>query len=228
MSETVRHWPLDRYHAGVRLASLVWWAAVTAGLFFGGVGLAQWVAGEAANWLWLPWLIVCLLASQPLGRWGERVLQARWPSGRSLEAQGARLVLREPAGAQTFDLTQKVNYWRWCFQVRERRGGRVPNGYRCYALRLIQAVGAVEAGACVYAFLPPAAAEAVNGRYAFYELRRPQEPPLAAGVLGGRDPAFLAVEKLRWEMGAELEPADFQLLLEHLAARLPDFAGHLS
>ena len=34
----------------------------------------------------------------------------------------------------------------------------------------------------------------------------------------------MAAEHTRWEEGAELEPADFEALITHLAANLPDFA----
>jgi hypothetical protein len=146
-----------------------------------------------------------------------------------LELDGARLGFVERGRQQTFDLTRKVNYWRWCFVVRERRGGRVPNGHLCCALRLVQDTGAgAEAAADLYAFLPPAAAQALRARFAFYELRRAKEGPAPAEAVGGREPAILAVEKNRWEAGAELDPADFQALLEHLARYLPEFAAYRS
>lgn len=222
-----RRLPLDVYHAGVRLGTLVWWLAASAVLFAAGVWISGLIFGPAANWVWLPWLVITLLLSQFVGRWGERWLMRHWSSGRALELAGPRLVLQEPAGAQTFDLGLKVNYWRWGFQVRERRGGRVPNGHFCFALRLVQSAGQ-EASACVYAFLPPAEAAALRARYPCYELRRANDQPLAAGVVGGRDPGILAVEKLRWEAGAELEAADLQALLDHLAKYCPNFNDYLS
>lgn len=218
---------LDVYHAGVRLGTLVWWLGSAAALFGAGLWVGGLVLGAASNWLWLPWLLISLLLSQALGQAGERWLMQHWPSGRSLTLEGGRLVLREPAGAQTFDLGLKLNYWRWGFTVKQRRGGRVPNGHFCYALRLVQSAGP-EASACVYAFLPPGPAAALRERFPCYELRPADEPATPANGAAGRDPGFLAVEKLRWDSGAELEPADLQLLLEHLASHGPDFKAHIS
>jgi hypothetical protein len=144
--------------------------------------------------------------------------------------------LRERPQAQTFDLARKVNYWRWRFQIRERRAGRVPNGHFCCAIRLVQDAGGVgaeadAASAVLYAFVPPEQAEALKGRYPFYELRRSKDMAAgssgssAPGALGGRDATFLAAEKARWEAGAELEAADFEPLMDYLAAYLPDFSA---
>lgn len=224
-----RRLPLDRYHGPARLAALLWWLLTSVGLYLGGLYLAGQLLGESGAWFWLPWLLVVLFLSQFIGRWGEAQAGRLWPSGRALELHGARLGFVEPGRQQTFDLTRKVNYWRWCFVVRERRGGRVPNGHLCCALRLVQDTGAgAEASADLYAFLPPAAAQALRARFAFYELRRVKDGLPPAGSLGGREPAILAVEKNRWEAGAELDPADFQALVEHLARYVPDFGAYRS
>ncbi|MBL8059073.1 MAG: hypothetical protein JNK29_20380 [Anaerolineales bacterium] len=220
---------LDRHHGLARLAALGWWLLTTVGLYLAGLYLAGQLLGESGNWFWLPWLLAVLFLSQFIGRWGEAQTARLLPSGRTLELGPHRLSLVEPSGRQTFDLTRKVNHWRWWFVVRERRGGRVPNGHQCCALRLVQDTGdGLEASADLYAFLPPAAAEALRARFGFYELRRAKDGPASADAQGGRDPTFLAVEKKRWEAGAELEPADLQLLLEHLAGSLPDFNAYRS
>jgi hypothetical protein len=93
----------------------------------------------------------------------------------------------------------------------------VGSGYHCCGLGLVQGDEVVSH----YAFLPPAAYDALAARYQVYELRRPNEPGKAA--LGGRDAVFLAAENARWQSGAELLPADFEALLAHLAARRADF-----
>lgn len=225
--------PLDRYHLGVRLALLAGWAAATALLFFGGLAFAGLAFGEAAGWVWLPWLVAALFLSQFIGRWVERQLIGRWPSGRALELVGPRLVLHEKSGALTFDLTGRINYWRWRFRIRGRRGGRVSDGDYCVAIQIVQ-VGedAERAGlASLYAFAPPAQAEALQARFPFHELRRPDESvgwgrtKTPAPAVSGRDSAFMSAERARWDHGAELEPADFEKVLRHLDAHLAGFVA---
>lgn len=226
---------LDRFHTGVRLASLLFWVLATGSIYLAGITLWQALFGTEQGWFWMPWIILTLLLSQPVGRWGEQQLMRLWPSGRTLGLEGARLTLAEKRGAQVFDLNRKLNYWRWHFIIRERRAGRVPNGHYCCALRLMQDDGvAASANASLYAFLPPERARALLEQFPSYELRPsaparlpvlPQAAPIPSGGghLAGRDPAFLTAEKLRWENGAELEPDDFEVLLQHLQRYLPEF-----
>lgn len=230
-----RQLPVDRFHTGVRLASLGWWAVATASLYVAGLTVWQAVFGTEQGWFWMPWIIATLLLSQPLGRWGEQQLMTLWPSGRALNLDGARLTLTEKHGAQTFDLNRRLSYWRWYFIIRERRAGRVPNGHYCCALRLVQDDGAgASASASLYAFLPPKDAQLLLDQFPAYELRpsaptrlpgtSPATPaPAANPHLAGRDPAFLAAEQTRWESGAELEAEDFSALLRHLQPQVAEF-----
>lgn len=215
---------MDRFHTGIRLASLAWWVLATASLYWAGLAVWQAAFGPEQGWFWMPWLIATLLLSQPLGRWGEQQLMRLWPSGRTLLLEGARLTLTEKRGPQTFDLNLKLNYWRWYFIIRERRAGRVSNGHYCCALRLIQDDGAgVSASASLYAFLLPKQAQLLLEQFPGYELRPSAPAPAATNHLAGRDPAFLAAEKTRWETGAELEADDFAALLQHLQLHLAEF-----
>jgi hypothetical protein len=210
---------VDRYHTGVRLAALAMWFGVIMALYLLGRGLFVLAGGEISAASLLVLVVGALLLAQPVARWGEKQLVARWTSGRSLVLEPGAVTLREKSGAQRIDLTQKVNYLRWRFEIRGRRGGRVPTGHYCAAIRLTQ----TDAAFGVYTFLAPKAAEALSARYRFYEVRgsndKEKPPP------GGRDAAFLAAERARWESGAEVDPADFDALLEHLAAAVPEFAA---
>jgi hypothetical protein len=209
--------PADRFHTGVRLAIL--------GVWLGAIVLAYLVVGFVASQILGPLsglsiflvLVAAIIVAQPLAWLGERQLLARWPSGRAAQLAPGALVWRDRGPTSRLDLGQKVNYWRWRFSVRRRRGGRVPSNHQCFAIRLVQSDTVVT----LYTFLPPAAADTVSARYPFYELRRPTETSKAS--LGGRDAIFMAAEHTRWEEGAELEPADFDSLLAHLAAHLPEF-----
>jgi len=222
--ETPRSLPLDRFHTGVRLATLGWWLAATAALYFAGLAVFSFFLGEDQGWVWLPWLIAVLLLSQFIGRWGERQLLQRWPSGRKLDLAPGRLTLTDKGQTHTMDFARLVNYWRWQFVIRNRRGGRVANGHFCCAIRLLQD----DVDFCVYAFLPPEQYKALSERYKFYELRPSNDAQPKAGVLGGRDAAFLNAERLRWDHGAELEAADFDELLAYLKRHRAEFEAVMS
>jgi hypothetical protein len=207
----------DRFHAGVRVATLVVWvfsivvAYVVLGLiatpFFGPIG------GLGILLL----LLAAVIVAQPLAWLAEKQLLAHWPSGRSAQLEPGALIWRDRGPAIRLDLGQKVNYWRWRFHVGKRRKGRVPGNSHCFAVRLVQGDTVV----AFYTFLAPASADALAARFSFYELRRPSDP--SKSPLGGRDAIYMAAEHSRWETGAELEPADFEVLIGHLAAYLPDF-----
>jgi hypothetical protein len=209
--------PADRFHAGVRVATLVLWlvAIVVAYVVLGLIATP--IFGPLSGLGILLLVVVAVVVAQPLAWLGERQLLAYWPSGRAAQLEPAALVWRDQGPPCRLDLGQKVNYWRWRFAVRRRRSGRVPGNHHCFAIRLVQGDTLVT----LYTFLPPATADALAARYPFYELRRPSEPSKTA--LGGRDSIYLAAEHARWDAGAELEPGDFEALLAHLAAHLPEF-----
>lgn len=210
--------PVDRYHTGVRLATLVMWFVVVILFYLTGRFLLGLTGGEVTGASLLVLAVGAVLLAYPVTRWGERQLVARWTSGRAVHLDSGSVALREKSGGLRIDLRQKVNYWRWWFVIRDRRGGRVSNGHYCVAVRLTQNDTAFS----LYAFLPPKAAEALGARYRFYQLHGSKDkdrPPL-----GGRDAVYLAAEHARWDSGAEIDPADFEMLLQHLAAFVPEFA----
>ena len=207
----------DRYHAGVRVATLgVWLLAIVVAYVVLGF-IATPIFGPIGGLGVLLLLLAAVVAAQPLAWLAEKQILARWHSGRLAQLEPGTLIWRDRGPAIRLDLGQKVNYWRWRFNVGKRRKGRVPGNHHCFALRLVQGDTAIS----LYTFLSPAGAEALAARFPFYELRRPNDP--AKSPLGGREAIYMAAEHSRWEEGAELEPADFEALLGHLAAYLPDF-----
>jgi hypothetical protein len=214
-----RDLPADRFHAGVRLAVLVAWLGSVIIVFFLLRAIVDAVLGPVAGVGLLVLIIVAVAAAQPLAYLAERVAMQRWPSGRAVHLAPGRLTWRDKGKAVDLDLSQKVNFWRWQFEVRQRRSGRVPTGHHCLALRLVQTENEIN----LYTFVPPAKAAAILKDFPFYELRRPSDKSTKA--LGGRDAMFLAAEHTRWETGAELDGADFRALLEHLDAHLEGFRG---
>lgn len=209
--------PADRFHTGVRVGAMVLWFGTIIVVYFVLQVIVQAVIGPVEGIGVLLLIALAVVAAQPLAYVAEKQLMQRWPSGRAMQLESGALVWREPSGSTRIDLRQTVNFWRWRFVIKRRRGGRVPGGHHCFALRLVQGDHVVS----VYTFLAPAAAEALAATCAFYELRRPNDQGKLA--LGGRDALYIAAENTRWQSGAELDPADFQALLDHLAAHLPEF-----
>lgn len=209
--------PADRFHGGVRVATLALWlgsivvAYVVLGL------IATPFIGQLGGLGVILLLLVAIVVAQPIAWLGEKQLLAHWPSGRAVQLEPGALVWRDRGPQTRLDLGQKVNYWRWRFYVGKRRKGRVPGNYHCFAVRLVQDDTVVT----LYSFLSPNSADALAARIPFYELRRPSD--INKPSLGGRDAIFLAAEHTRWEEGAELDPTDFEALAGHLAAYLPDF-----
>jgi hypothetical protein len=161
--------------------------------------------------------VVSVFLAQPLAWQVEKLLTKRWPSGRSAVLVPNGVHWRDKTNELKFDLAHQINYWRWRFEVKGRRGGRVPTGHHCFALRLLQG----DAELNMYAFVNPTQATALAEKYPFYELRRSRERVKVS--LGGRDAIFLAAEHARWDTGAELEAADFEALLDHLAKQVAAF-----
>ena len=209
--------PADRFHTGVRVAILgVWVVAIVLVYLVVGFAVSH-LFGPLSGLSVLVVLVVAIVAAQPLAWLSERQLLARWPSGRAVQLEPGALVWRDRGPANRLDLGQKVKYWRWRFSVGRRRGGRVPSNHHCLGIRLVQSDTVVT----LYTFRAPDAADTLAARYPFYELRRSSEASKIS--LGGRDAIFMAAEHTRWEEGAELEPADFEALLDHLAAHLSEF-----
>ena len=217
MPSAGRTLPADRFHTGVRITSMALWFLTIVVVYIVLRLIVEALLGPVVGIGTLVLIVLAVVAAQPLAYLAERQLMRRWPSGRAMALEPGALVWRERDSAVRLDLRETVNFWRWRFAIKRRRGGRIPAGHHLFALRLVQGDNVVS----VYAFLAPAAAEALAAKCAFYELRRPSEQGKLA--LGGREALFLTAEDARWRTGAELEPADFQALLDHLAAHLPEF-----
>ena len=135
---TVRHLPADRFHAGVRMATLAAW--------FGAIVLVYAVLAVIVSAIIAPatgagaalLAVIALFLAQPLAFLVEKQIVARWPSGRHVRLEPGALLWTDKSISVRLDVAQKVNYWRWRFAVKRRRGGRVPVGHHCFAIRLVQ------------------------------------------------------------------------------------------
>jgi hypothetical protein len=212
--------PADRFHAGVRLAALVLWLLAIVVVYFILAATVGLILGQVGGLGVVILLIAAVILAQPLAYLAEKQLIARWPSGRAVVLEPGAITWRDKGKNLRLEMEPRLNFWRWRFTVRRRRGGRVPTGHNCFAIRMVQGDSVIS----LYTFLAPAAATALLARMPFYELRRPSEQGKAGPALGGRDAMYLAAEHARWDTGAELDAADFEALLAHLGSGISEFS----
>src|SRR3990172_4694843 len=79
--------PVDRYHTGVRMASLALCFVMIMLFYLIGRILFSLVGGEISGGSLLVLVVGAIVLAQPVARWGEKQLVARWTSGRSVRLE---------------------------------------------------------------------------------------------------------------------------------------------
>ncbi len=213
---------VDSNHLGVRLSVLV---ALVAGFVGGIVGVPALfrLVGVEGPLVTFATLAGALGAGFGVSWLAEAILPRIWPSGRRLEVEGDRLILRGPRGEHTeLDLSRPLDVWSWCFVISDRRAW-VPRGWYCVALRLAQDGQVI----LPYTFASPDEAERLPAWEAFEELiserafARPGQEHLTQFY--AQQEHLRAAESERWRNGAEIRPGDFAALVDLLAARLDNW-----
>jgi len=201
----MRRLPVDVEHLGVRvIVPLLAVAALALVLVLGPVGLAALdLEDTVASSLLLPLAILAAIGAALLG---DRLLKKYWPSGRELLVDESCLVLRDrKKPEQVLRWGERVNLLTWRFTVPRR--GRVPKGYLCLAMQLLQD----EQQITIYTFYDPKKLDQLEEAEAFTPLvsrRALQEDRLNLRV-AGQQRRLLQAEDERWQNGAELVPEDF-------------------
>jgi len=201
----MRRLPVDVEHLGVRvIVPLLAVAALALVLVLGPVGLAALdLEDTVASSLLLPLAILAAIGAALLG---DRLLKKYWPSGRELLVDESCLVLRDrKKPEQVLRWGERVNLLTWRFTVPRR--GRVPKGYLCLAMQLLQD----EQQITIYTFYDPKKLDRLEEVEAFTPLvsrRALQEDRLNLRV-AGQQRRLLQAEDERWQNGAELVPEDF-------------------
>ncbi len=216
----MRRLPVDVEHLGVRVVvPLLAVAGLVLVLVLGPMVLAALgLEDTVASSLLLP---LAILAAVGAALIGDRVLKRYWPSGRELLVDNSWLVLRDrkqPERVVRWD--ERVNLLAWRFTVPRR--GRVPKGYLCLAMQLLQD----EQQITVYTFYDPKKFDQIEEGDAFTPLvsrRALQEDRLNLRV-AGQQRRLLQAEDERWQNGAELIPEDF-VELWRLVCRQPVVKG---
>ncbi|NLX10641.1 MAG: hypothetical protein GXY36_13370 [Chloroflexi bacterium] len=156
-----------------------------------------------------------------LGYVYERVLKRVMPSKRYALLSDETLIVadgREKNPPQQVTLTwdQTINPAAWRFVVRRRT--RVPKGWFCLALQLLQD----EESIIFYTFMPQDEAEALPGYKQFVRLRPRKEVESSTDLRGvAEQRRYLKLEDERWNDGAEIAPDDFRAVLMQVARHVP-------
>ena len=167
-----------------------------------------------------------------LSYFGENLLKRFWRSGRAVVIENAGITLQlNNQVVRRFQAQSNLNLVKWSFPLAAYpRGGRerrVPHQWLCLACQLRQ----TDARLVVHTFLPPQEANKLITDYGFHaidpadvydtslsgKLTQPTaRPQIPAAVLAGKEGAYWAAERQRWQEGIELTPADFATLMAHV------------
>jgi hypothetical protein len=212
---------VDAEHFGVRFLLPVLIVILTLVSYFIFVAVFGAILPEGANpaCAALPLGIVMLFGG---GFVLERVLKRLFPSRRyAILSDDALMVHDErhnPPESTRVEWTKNVNVLAWRFDVKRRT--RVPKGWYCMALRLLQD----ETEMILYTFMPPEEAEAVRGYRCFVRLRPRKETESNTDLRAVADQRrLLKLESARWYNGAELGSDDFHAVLSVLEQYVPDW-----
>lgn len=222
MTDSKSTYPVDSYHAGLRLAIA---GSMLAGFVLGALVIVPWLAKLLqvdVTSLFCFRMIGGVALGSGIGWLVEANLYRIWPSGREIEIDDNRLTLREPSGeSQSVDWNKHVNILSWQFKIKQRAW--VPKGWYCLACQLVQDDQAI----IPYTFIKPRTAEKLPQWQAFevlipekHHLRTTNQNNLADTPQQAR---LRGVERDRWMNGAELQPDDFVALIHQIDAHLPNW-----
>jgi len=162
--------------------------------------------------------VVGLLGALLIGAIADRLLKRFWPSGRTLTLEDGTLRLRNVRGTPSevvVTLDRRVNVTSWQFTVR-RSSPRAQRGWHMLAYQLLQDDSQI----VVYSFMTPKAFAALPDADRFVELKsepapRPgrQNANVQSLRTNSEQKRIAAVDAIRLEIGAELRPADFGVVL---------------
>lgn len=150
----------------------------------------------------------------------ERVLKRLMPSRRSAVMTSEALTVtdgrRKPPDITRIEWDKTINVTAWRFKVARRT--RVPKGWYCMALRLLQD----ETELFLYTFMSQEEAERAIGYTNFVRLRPRKETQSNTDLNAvAEQRRLLKLEDARWDDGAEVERDDFHALLAMLQRWVP-------
>lgn len=210
---------IDAEHFSVRFWVPVLAIVLTAAIHFTGMSLLGQAFGDSTDpaCIMLPADFVILIT---LAFVIERALKRLMPSRRTahLSNETLRITDARHDPPRHFELhwNKTLNVIAWRFRVRRRT--RVPKGWYCMALQLLQD----EQDAILYTFMPQEEAEAVSGYAQFVRLRPRKETESNTDLSAvAEQRRLLKLEDARWEDGAEISRDDFRALLARIEQHVP-------
>jgi hypothetical protein len=176
-------------------------------------------------------IVLSVVLGLAIGGLVESVLKRTWSSGRQLRLDADGLTIADKGkDSQKIQWGHRINVLLWQYPVRgHSRGGRerrVPASHSLYACRLVQD----EAVAIAHSYLSPRQQRDLVEPALFVELEISQikesgvlkrfSPPervtIPPALLTGKHGQLWAAEKERWQVGFELDPADYAILIGEL------------
>ncbi|MBN1679804.1 MAG: hypothetical protein JW966_05900 [Anaerolineae bacterium] len=153
----------------------------------------------------------------------ERLLKSRIPIRRFVTLNDAALTLTDarhtPPATIHINWDQTINVKAWRFVIRRRT--RIPKGWLCLALQLLQD----ERDMIIYAFMSAEDAEVIPGYHNFIRLRPRKETTSNTDLNAAAEQRrLLKLENARWEDGAEVAPDDFKAILSSIKRHVPGWA----
>ncbi|HEX3051510.1 MAG TPA: hypothetical protein VHP83_12695 [Aggregatilineaceae bacterium] len=210
---------VDTEHFGVRFLLPIITIGVTLVFFVVSSTTLGAVADEGLNvhCITIPLSVLVLLGTAWLT---ERGLKRLMPSRRSAVLSADRLDVidqrKKPTQVTRIDWGSTVNVQGWRFTVRRRT--RVPKGWLCLAMQLLQDEEAV----ILYTFISPDDSKTMAGFDNFVRLRPRKETISNTDLNAIADQRrLLKLEDERWNDGAEIAVDDFRAVVEMVRQHVP-------
>jgi hypothetical protein len=165
-------------------------------------------------------LPIDLLTLFAVGYGIEAGLKRLFPSRRCATLSEQALTIHDgrvnPPEITRLDWNSTVNVLAWYFPIRRRT--RVPKGWHCMSIHLLQDQDEV----ILYAFMSPQDAQHVPGHKNFVRLRPRKETESATDLhTAAGQRRLLKLEGARWADGAEIAADDFIAVLNVLSQVVP-------
>lgn len=167
-------------------------------------------------------IIIALVISAVLTQQVERVLKARWPSGRILviDHDDKIMLMQNQQVQHEINAQQQINVLLWRFAITRR--ARVPKGWHMVACALEQD----EHYLAVYTLISPDAFNALNADQRFTVLVSKKDQAKQHGGdlrLAGEQRRLHLAESNRWVSGAEVSNDDFIAYIRYLQGQYPQW-----
>ncbi len=152
--------PVDTEHLGIRLfVPIVTVASLVGGYILGAAVLNLVLPNASGICLGIP---MALIFTAVILQIVEKIVKPRWHSGRHIVLDDQLALVDTRRGKNkslVFNWTKSTDVVAWYFEVHTKRKSRVPQGWYCTSLRLVQE----DTTAIIYTFMSPEDAREMAG-----------------------------------------------------------------